>query len=147
MYQGTHLVYLTKKNSLVFYNLNELALLDFKIPANPKEDSLRFEIELGATKAQTFEFRPKFLQNDRILVLLTDGSIVKYYFGNKVAKKVVTVPDSLKQFCKMTDMIQLDKSMILSCFNSQSKSNTFILLSKSLDIVNRLTINDQSSMS
>lgn len=145
VYQNTFLTYMTKSYKLVMYNLAAFYASNFKGPAKSPKDYI--EYDLGKVRPQAFTFETRTIKNDRIIVLLQDGMIMKFYLQEKTPHRKVTLPDSLKPGALATEIIHEDSTTIVAVNELSNFSNVFISLDRKLEVVHRLTVPNQGSSS
>lgn len=145
VYQDTYLTYLTKSYKLVMYNLAAFYASKFKGPAKSPKDYI--EYDLGKVRPQAFTFESRSIRKDRVIVLLENGMILKFYFGEKVPHRNITLPDSLKQGALATEIIHTDSTTIVAVNELSNFSNVFVSLDRKLEVVHRLTVPNQGRSS
>ncbi len=144
LYQNTYLTYMTKSNKLIMYNLAGLYQSKFE-PANGTLKDFLIEYELGNVRPQAFTFENKTFKKDRIIVLLENGIILKFYLGDKIPHRKNTLPDSLRKGTLPTEVIHADSTTIVAVNELSSLTNVFISLDKKLEVTHRLTVPNQGS--
>jgi hypothetical protein len=144
VYQNNYLTYLTKSRKLIMYNLSLLYENKFKAVDKPNKDCI-IEYDLGKVRPQAFAIENKRIKKDRIIVLLENGMIMKFYLGEKVPHRRITLPDSLRKGTLPTEIIHADSTTIVAVNELSSFSNVFICLGKKLEVAHRLTVPNQGS--
>ena len=147
VYQNTYLVYLTKSFKLVMYNLAVLYATRFRKPEKLPTSAYLIEFDLGKVRPQAFTFEKKIIKKDRLIVLLENGMIMKFYFDEKLPSRTITLPDSLKKNVLVTDIFHADSTTIVAANDLSSLTNVFVCLDKKLEVAHRLTVPNQGTRS
>lgn len=137
----SHLFYTTPAYSLVSYNMNDLN--------NAIKSGSSFTPEAFEVKEciQGFDFLNKVFSFDRIVVLTADGRVIKGKYAERkwVVKRDVALPDQIDTNIIFTEIITVGDSSVVAGYNVSTNQNLLVMLSRTLDTVDRCALTEQGS--
>ena len=138
-----YLAYPSSKDSLVFYNLDQIAAC----AKDPKQDvnKNRFSLTVPSGSIQAFDFMYKGAFKFDYIIILTDEGCL-YKFEARVQSPMISsmIPDQLTGETVFLDSIVVDQSVVSVGYCSRLKQSVYVMMNAELEFQSRLTLKEDS---